>query len=146
MSKQPEKKPKDHIDRLLSFSKPFNPKTDDEAQTNGFAFNKLASGDRDYRLGVLLMAIALTLRRIEKAVTAIDSTGLDVRDELQDMNEMFSIIRPPAPAGGGSQAHEDQADDDDDGNDDGDDDDGDDGDDDGEDQADDDGDDDEPEA
>ena len=140
MSKQPEKKPKDHIDRLLSFSKPFNPKTDDEAQKNGFAFNKLASGDRDYRLGVLLMAIALTLRRIEKAVTAIDSTGLDVRDELQDMNEMFSIIRPPAPASGGSQADEDQADDDDDDSDD------DDGDDDGEDQADDDGDDDEPEA
>ena len=138
MSKQPEKKPKDHIDRLLSFSKPFNPKTDDEAQKNGFAFNKLASGDRDYWLGVLLMAIALTLRRIDKAVTAIDSTGLDVRDELQDMNEMFSIIRPPAPASGESQAHEDQ-DDDEDQADDGDDDD------DGEDQADDDGD-DEPEA
>ena len=114
MSTQPTKKPKDHIDRLLSFSKPFNPKTDDEAQKNGFAFNKLPPGDRDYRLGVLLMAIALTLRRIEKAVTAIDSTGLDVRDELQDMNEMFSIIRPPAPASSGSQAHEDQADDDDD--------------------------------
>lgn len=140
MSKQPTKKT-DHIDRLLSFSKPFNPKTDDEAQRNGFAFNKLASGDRDYRLGVLLMAIALTLRRIEKAVTAIDSTGLDVRDELQDMNEMFSIIRPPAPAGGGSQAHQDQADDGEDQADDDDDD----GDDDGEDQADD-GDDDEPEA
>jgi hypothetical protein len=143
MSKQPTKKT-DHIVRLLSFSEPFNPKTDDEAQRNGFAFNKLASGDRDYRLGVLLMAIALTLRRIEKAVTAIDSTGLDVRDELQDMNEMFSIIRPPAPAGGGSQAHEDQADD---GEDQADDDDGDDddGDGDGEDHADD-GDDDEPEA
>lgn len=105
MSKQPKKKPKDDIARLLSFSKPFNPKTDNEAQENGFAFNKLASGDRDYRLGVLLMAIALTLRRIEGAVTKIDSTGLDVLDELQDMNDLFTKMRPREDQGEDDQAN-----------------------------------------
>ena len=79
----PETKKPSQVDKLLAYSKPFNPKDDAEAAENGFTFTKLAPGDREYRIGVLLFAGVLCLRSIERRLREMDQTGLDVRDDLR---------------------------------------------------------------
>jgi hypothetical protein len=132
------KKSLNQTERLLKFSRLFNPKDDTTAQQNGFAFNKLPPGDREYRLGVMIYAGVVTLNRIAKRLDDLDVTGLDLRDDLTALLEQARLTRTDSKA--------DQADDDDQDDDDQADDDDQDDDDDDDDQADDDDDDQEPPA
>ena len=105
------KKSLNQIERLLKFSRLFNPKDDTTAGQNGFDFNKLTSGERDYRLGVLIYAGVITMNRIANRLDDLDVTGLDIRDDLKALLEQARPTRTDSKA---DQADDDDDDDDDD--------------------------------
>ena len=110
------KKSLNQIERLLKFSRLFNPKDDTTAGQNGFDFNKLTSGERDYRLGVLIYAGVISLNRIANRLDDLDVTGLDIRDDLKALLEQTRLTRTDSKADQADDNNDDddQADDDDD--------------------------------
>ena len=112
------KKSLNQIERLLKFSRLFNPKDDTTAGQNGFDFNKLTAGERDYRLGVLIYAGVITMNRIAKRLDDLDDTGLDLRDDLKALLEQARLTRTDSKADQADDDDDDQADDDDDDDDD----------------------------